>query len=115
VIISSALSTHRTVSVRALLNCLMAGVPGVQVTPTLLADGRRENFRYAALGPPVDAAHGVGNLSARLAIAAGAYTMECMAGLYEAEVEPEVRSWLASLPDRDFGRVDLRRHTPHRA
>jgi hypothetical protein len=30
-----------------------------------------------------------------------------MAGLYEIEVEPEVRSWLASLPDRDFGRVDF--------
>jgi len=33
--------------------------------------------------------------------------MECMAGLYEIEIEPEVRSWLASLPDRDFGRVDF--------
>ena len=30
-----------------------------------------------------------------------------MAGLYEVEIEPEVRSWLASLSDRDFGRVDL--------
>jgi hypothetical protein len=30
-----------------------------------------------------------------------------MAGLYEVEVEPEVRSWLASLPGRDFGRVDF--------
>jgi len=27
--------------------------------------------------------------------------------LYEVEVEPEVRSWLTSLPDRDFGRVDF--------
>jgi hypothetical protein len=27
--------------------------------------------------------------------------------LYEVEIEPEVRSWLASLPDRDFGRVDF--------
>ena len=33
--------------------------------------------------------------------------MECMAGLYEIEIEPAVRSWLASLPDRDFGRVDF--------
>jgi len=33
--------------------------------------------------------------------------MEYMAGLYEVEVEPEVRSWLASLPSRDFGRVDF--------
>jgi hypothetical protein len=32
-------------------------------------------------------------------------TAECMAGLYE--VEPEVRSWLARLTDRDFGRVDF--------
>jgi hypothetical protein len=31
-----------------------------------------------------------------------------MAGMYEVEVEPEVRSWLASLHDRDFGRVDIR-------
>jgi phage-related protein len=31
--------------------------------------------------------------------------MECMAGLCEVETEPEVRSWLASLPDRDFGRA----------
>jgi len=30
-----------------------------------------------------------------------------MAGLYEVELEPEARSWLASLPDRDFGRVDF--------
>ena len=42
-----------------------------------------------------------------MAIAADAYTIECMAGLYEVEIEPEVRSWLASLPDRDFGRVDF--------
>jgi phage-related protein len=31
--------------------------------------------------------------------------MECMAGLCEVETEPVVRSWLASLPDRDFGRA----------
>ena len=30
-----------------------------------------------------------------------------MPGLYEVEIEPEVRSWLASLPDHDFGRVDF--------
>jgi hypothetical protein len=30
-----------------------------------------------------------------------------MAGLYEVEVEPEDRSWLAQLNDRDFGRVDF--------
>ncbi len=30
-----------------------------------------------------------------------------MADLYQVEVEPEVRSWLESLSDRDFGRVDL--------
>jgi hypothetical protein len=30
-----------------------------------------------------------------------------MAGLYEVEIEPEVRTWLVSLPDRDFGRVDF--------
>lgn len=30
-----------------------------------------------------------------------------MAGLYEIEVEPEVRSWLEGLTDRDFGRVDF--------
>src|SRR5579863_8167378 len=30
-----------------------------------------------------------------------------MIGLYEVEIEPEVRSWLAGLPDRDFGRVDF--------
>jgi len=30
-----------------------------------------------------------------------------MAGLYEVEIEPEMRSWLASLSDRDFGRVDF--------
>jgi hypothetical protein len=33
--------------------------------------------------------------------------MECMPGLYQVEVEPEVRSWLASLSNRDFGRVDF--------
>jgi hypothetical protein len=30
-----------------------------------------------------------------------------MTGLYEVEIEPEVRSWLASLSDRDFGRADF--------
>ena len=30
-----------------------------------------------------------------------------MAGLYEVEVEPEVRSWLENLSNRDFGRVDF--------
>ena len=30
-----------------------------------------------------------------------------MEGLYEVEVEPEVRAWLAGLSDRDFGRVDF--------
>lgn len=30
-----------------------------------------------------------------------------MARLYAVEVEPEVRSWLAGLSDRDFGRVDF--------
>jgi hypothetical protein len=30
-----------------------------------------------------------------------------MAHLYQVEVEPEVRSWLESLSDRDFGRVDF--------
>ena len=30
-----------------------------------------------------------------------------MARLYDVEVEPEVRSWLDSLTDRDFGRVDF--------
>ena len=30
-----------------------------------------------------------------------------MTGLYEVEIEPEVRCWLAGLSDRDFGRVDF--------
>ena len=30
-----------------------------------------------------------------------------MPGLYDVEVEPEVRTWLDSLNDRDFGRVDF--------
>ncbi len=30
-----------------------------------------------------------------------------MAGLYAVEVEPEVRSWLERLGDRDFGRADF--------
>ena len=30
-----------------------------------------------------------------------------MAGLYEIEIEPEVRYWLEQLADRDFGRVDF--------
>jgi hypothetical protein len=30
-----------------------------------------------------------------------------MARLFEIEVEPEVRSWLEQLSDRDFGRVDF--------
>ncbi len=31
----------------------------------------------------------------------------CGSGLYEVEIEPEVRSWLNDLTDRDFGRVDF--------
>jgi phage-related protein len=30
-----------------------------------------------------------------------------MARLYDVEIEPEVRSWLAGLSDRDFGRADF--------
>jgi hypothetical protein len=30
-----------------------------------------------------------------------------MPGLYAVEIEPEVRSWLERLPERDFGRVDF--------
>jgi phage-related protein len=30
-----------------------------------------------------------------------------MSGLYAVEVEPEVRSWLEGLTDRDFGRADF--------
>ena len=30
-----------------------------------------------------------------------------MTGLYEVEIEPEVRSWLAGLSHRDFGRADF--------
>jgi hypothetical protein len=30
-----------------------------------------------------------------------------MAGMYAVEIEAEVRSWLAALSDRDFGRVDF--------
>jgi hypothetical protein len=30
-----------------------------------------------------------------------------MPGLYAVEVEPEVRSWLERLSDRDFGRADF--------
>jgi phage-related protein len=30
-----------------------------------------------------------------------------MTGLYEVEIEPEVRSWLTQLSDRDFGRADF--------
>ena len=42
-----------------------------------------------------------------LDIAENAYSIGCMSRLYEVEMEPEVRSWLAGLTDRDFGRVDF--------
>ena len=42
-----------------------------------------------------------------MAIAENAYSIRCMTDLYEVELEPEVRSWLAGLTDRDFGRVDF--------
>jgi hypothetical protein len=42
-----------------------------------------------------------------LNIASDAYTIRCMTDLYEVEIEPEVRSWLSDLSDRDFGRVDF--------
>jgi hypothetical protein len=31
------------------------------------------------------------------------YSIECMARLYDVEIEPEVRAWLVGLSDRDFG------------
>jgi hypothetical protein len=43
----------------------------------------------------------------RLAIAADAYSIRCIAGLFEVEIEPEVWSWLARLSDRDLGRADV--------
>jgi hypothetical protein len=42
-----------------------------------------------------------------LGIASDAYSIGCMSGLCEVEIEPEVRSWLSGLTDRDFGRVDF--------
>lgn len=30
-----------------------------------------------------------------------------MADLYEVEIEPEVKTWLQTLSDRDLGRVDF--------
>jgi hypothetical protein len=50
---------------------------------------------------------GASKTSPKATIAADAYTIRCMPGLYEVEIEPEVRSWLASLSDRDFGRADF--------
>src|ERR1017187_6364869 len=48
-----------------------------------------------------------GHMAATLSIASSAYSIECMAGLYTVEIEPEVRSWLEQLTDRDFGRADF--------
>ena len=42
-----------------------------------------------------------------MAIAGNVYSIRCMTGLCEVELEPEVRSWPARLTDRDFGRVDF--------
>lgn len=35
------------------------------------------------------------------------YSIECMARLYDVEIEPEVRVWLVGLSNRDFGRADF--------
>ncbi len=43
----------------------------------------------------------------RLPIAFDAYTIGCIPGLYAVEIEPEIRSWLERLSDRDFGRADF--------
>ena len=43
----------------------------------------------------------------RLPISPVVYIVQGMTGLYEVELEPEVRLWLAGLDDRDFGRVDF--------
>jgi hypothetical protein len=40
-------------------------------------------------------------------IASNAYIIRCIEGPCEVELQPEVRSWLAGLTDRDCGRVDL--------
>ena len=42
-----------------------------------------------------------------MAIASDAYSIGSIAGLYAVEVEPEVRSWLERLSNRDFGRADF--------
>jgi hypothetical protein len=46
-------------------------------------------------------------MAVALSIASSAYSIECMVGLYTVEIEPEVRSWLEKLTDRDFGRADF--------
>lgn len=45
--------------------------------------------------------------AAALPIASSAYSIGCTASLYAVEIEPEVRSWLEKLTDRDFGRADF--------
>ena len=56
-----------------------------------------------------DASLGTSNHRGRephLPIPSEIYIIGCM-GLYEVELEPEVRRWLEGLDDRDFGRVDF--------
>ena len=71
---------------------------------TMRCDGARKNLGRH----PHDilaASMAAGTRPGALAIAANAYSIRCMAGLYEIGIEPEVRSWLALPSDRDFGRA----------
>lgn len=48
-----------------------------------------------------------GPLTGGCRIPSDAYTIGCMASMYDVEIEPEVKGWLEGLGDRDFGRVDF--------
>jgi hypothetical protein len=85
------------------LRYLPTGHPRISRTPT----GAAPPGRNWSSSPSGRAAGGAWRTSPKVTIAADAYTIRCMPGLYEAEIEPEVRSWLASLSDRDFGRADF--------
>ena len=104
--ICSAIPSSRPCSMRAWTCGMSRSRPGtpiraprcVTTEPARTLTGTRTTSWPPTWPPEPDAC---------LAIASDAYSIGCMAGLYEVEIEPEVRSWLAGLSHRDFGRVNF--------
>lgn len=78
---------------------------GARMVTSAVPEVRPESFRHVGRSGTGRRDTGASTPPTRPVIAFSAYSVQCM-GLYDVEIEPEIRDWLDSLADRDFGRVD---------